>query len=605
MTLLSKNFKVPRSVKLQSLSLDGFAGGMNTVDSDIAMDPRFVVLAKNFRRSSDRGMDIRFGSRWFADIDAATAGDIIDMEFFSNAIIAVTDAGEVASINDSGTVAAIWNSAIAAALLGAPSGWSSGLTIVDFVKFKSELVIHNGIDKPISINSSLVTRYLQDAATGSNTNVPIGSYGCVVANYHCVAGIPAAPTTIYIASKGTSGTFIGDPPPNDSISIDVGAYAPEGAPEIRGIAGYRSLLIVFFQDQSMVIKLGVYDQDGNHTPTFPDAMPAYGLVSHRCIAFVENDLLFGSPRGIASAKKNLYLADQMDTQPISDYIEPTYRQQIGNFTDAQLKQSSFMFYDNILHDTTMQLPSGVAFLYSANERLRYKAWTQYEGNSWSAACVSTKGRTFFADGTRIFKSGNNVYTGEAYRADRIDDRDDVWHPGTFYSAGDLIRDTDVNASFLCIADHTSGAVSFAQDRADQALSPKWEAFEGYSIDFELEGAWLNSKDPMQIKMLQFVRVGTKGTAEFTFRAWVDNLYKDVDGNVVFNPAVSINFIGNDAPGFGYDAGPYGGGRRSADPRLYGFPVKFKTLKPGIIGSTRDPLHVVGMSFLYMRGRYHR
>jgi hypothetical protein len=75
----------------------------------------------------------------------------------------------------------------------APHGWSNGLDTADFVPYKNELIIHNGIDKPITINRDLEVKYLQDLASGSNVNVPIGRYGCVVSNYHCVAGI--LPTT--------------------------------------------------------------------------------------------------------------------------------------------------------------------------------------------------------------------------------------------------------------------------------------------------------------------------------------------------------------------------------------------------------------------------
>lgn len=98
---------------------------------------------------------------------------------------------------------------------------------------------------------------------------------------------------------------------------------------------------------------------------------------------------------------------------------------------------------------------------------------------------------------------------------------------------------------------------------------------------------------------------SNGTATFTLRVWVDNLYKDADGNILYNPAISMDFVGNDAPGFGYDAGPYGGGRRSGDPRLMGFPIKFKKLKAGIVGSTTKPLEISLISFLYLKGLFKR
>jgi hypothetical protein len=153
--------------------------------------------------------------------------------------------------------------------------------------------------------------------------------------------------------------------------------------------------------------------------------------------------------------------------------------------------------------------------------------------------------------------------------------------------------------------HLSGAVSFAQDRADQILSPKWEEYLGEAISFVMELPWLDSQEPMQVKQNKFVAIGTKGTGEFTLTIYVDNLYKDEAGIVQYDPAVQMNFIGNDAPGFGYDAGPYGGGRRSDDPRLYGLPFKFKTAKPIFTGSIRKPLEFINLKFLYARGSFQR
>ena len=64
------------------------------------------------------------------------------------------------------------------------------------------------------------------------------------------------------------------------------------------------------------------------------------------------------------------------------------------------------------------------------------------------------------------------------------------------------------------------------------------------------------------------------------------------------------FIGNDAWGYGYDDGQYGMGRRSRDPRLYGLPVKFKSIKFRITGSVSKKLELVNLSFLYARNKLH-
>lgn len=604
--LFSVDFRAGAKQNLVPLTIRGFGGGLNAVDNDIEMDPRFQKVLDNLRRTPKGSQVIRFGSNWFSDVKSVSDSPIVDEVFFSNAVISPLENGNVVATDISGVDTIIWSSAIAAALLGSPAGWTPGVDSVDFVPFKNKLVVHNGVDKPIFFTAGLVGNYLQDEATGSNVNVPIGKYGCVVGNYHCVAGIPAAPTTIYITAKGTIGTFPGDPPPNDAISIDVGAYAPEGAPEIRGIAGFRTFLIVFFEKQSLLIKLGVYDTDtpANHTPSFDDTMPAFGLLGHRCIVPVGTDLLFAGPSGVASAKRNL-LSGLIDSTPVSSSIEPEYRRQIGTLSDSQLLKSCFMVFDEIAHETTLHLPNGDGFIRCYNEQLRYDSWGTFSGPSYRSGCVSSKGRRFFSLGTRLFAGGNSVFTGENYYADRLNDRDADWTPGTPYLTGAIIHDQIEDTSFLAIADNTSGAVSFAQDRIDQALSPKWEEYLGDAITIDLEMPWLDGKDPMQLKANRYVALATKGTATFTLSVWVDNLFKDEDGVLLHPPALALEFIGNDGPGFGFDTEPYGGGRRSNDPRLMRFPVNFKSIKPKITASTRKPLEIINISFLFQRGKFGR
>lgn len=603
MKMFPANFQVGKAARMEEIALPGFGGGLNTVESDTTMSPTYQVALKNFRRTASGSQEVRFGSQWFADIAGTVSGDIVDCVYFSNSIICVTEDGEIAAIDDSGTVTAIWNSAIAALLPGAPLGWSNLLDSIDFVPFRAELEIHNGVDKPLTIASDLSVTYLQDLGTGSNVDVPIGKYGCVVSNYHCVAGIPAAPTTIYISSKGTAGTFPGDPAPNDSIAIDVGAYAPEGAPEIRGIAGFRSFLVVFFGSQSVLIKLGVYDSDGNHTPEFPDNLQSFGLLGHRCIVNVVNDIRFAGFGSVNSAKRNLF--GNVDGDTLSDIIEPSYRRTVSALSDEDRLKGCFSLYDSARHETVLYLPGGVAHVYCNNEKLRYKSWSQDDGQSWRSGCVSFLGRVFLTFGTRVFQQGNSIFAGENYRADRMLDRDASWvvlHP---YAVGDLILDLDNDKTYECIVAHTSGDTTFTNDRIAQASSPRWSEYLGEAIDIELELPWLQGKNAMQLKQNRFIAIASAGIAEFTISIWVDNLYKNDDGAIIFDPALVTQFIGNDAIGFGYDSGPYGGGRRSNDPRLYKFPVNFKILKIVITGSVRKRLELSGISFLYARGRWRR
>jgi hypothetical protein len=221
---------------------------------------------------------------------------------------------------------------------------------------------------------------------------------------------------------------------------------------------------------------------------------------------------------------------------------------------------------------------------------------------------------FYADGLRIFQHGNAVFANEQYYADRTEDRDFNWANSTSYVVGDIARDTILHQSYVCTLGHTSSAAgTFENDRLTH--QPRWTQFFGNNISFELELPWLDSKDPMKIKFLRFLNMATKGDAAFTVDAYVDNLYKAADGTVLFQPSLSMDFIGNEAAGFGYapghfsspshGEGPYGGGRRSGDPRLYKYPVKFKTLKIIVRGVRGGNLEIVNMSFLYSRGKYKR
>lgn len=588
--------------KLQPLTLRGFGGGWNTIDDDISMKPQFLVALNNFRRTSSGGQELRFGSKWYADVKGAVTGVIVDMQYFSGFIVVVMSTGQIAKVSQTGVVTAIWNTAIAAALPGAPGSWGSTFAMVNFVPFKDQLIIHNGVDKPVSIDKNLVVTYLQDLATGSNVNVPIGLYGCVASNYHCIMGIPAAPTTVYISSVGTSGVFPGDPLPNDSISIDVGAYAPSGGATIRGCTGFRQFLIIFFEKQSLLITLGVYNATGVHTPQFPDSLPQAGLLGHRCITLVDNDVRFASARGLGTGSRNLYTVT-IDTKYLSNRVESGYRSNVGSLTDTQQLVNSFIVYDELTHDTLLFSPQGTALVFTKNTQLEYEGWSYYTGLNWTCGCSSFLGRVFFASGTRIYQHGNPTYAGENYTADKLLDRDATWAPNTNYSVSFVAYDNITNESYTCATTHSSGMGTFLQDRTNNPTL--WTLYTGVAINFEFELPWLDSQDPMKVKHMYFASAATKGTAEFTLELYVDNLYKDVDGNKIYNAAISMNFVGNDAPGFGFDAGPLGGGRRSRDPRLWGTPVKFKTIKPRIFGSTKKPLQLVNLSFLFARGRYKR
>ena len=600
--------------KLDSTTLRGFGGGWNAIDDDLSMSPNFQVSLVNFHRTTAGGQAVRFGQQFVIDIKAVRNSPIIDGYYFNGRNIVVTQSGNVLSIDQSGTIVTeIWNTAIAAALPGAPAAWRPNVTHVSFVPFKDTLIIHNGQDKPLTISSSFVVTYLQDLATGSNVNVPIGQFGCVAANYHCVAStivnnssgvvVSQNKTEIVISSKGSSGTFPLDPAPNDAISIDVGAYAPEGAAAIRGIAGFRTYLLVFLQNITLQIKLGVYDDTTHaHTPQFPDTLPQFGILGNRCIVTVENDIMFCGLNGLASAKRNLYAPDSITSDYLSTTIAPAYRQITGALTDDQQLNKAFAAFDRLNNDFLLFMPQGKVLCYTFNPRLKMHAWSSFEQMDWDAAWTTVLGRIYMSKGTKVFLGGNGTYADENFYADRILDRDYNYQPNiSTFTDGDLVFDLDTKEVWECQETHPGSAVvTFEQERENHPAS--WLLYEGRGIPIEFELPWIDGKDPVKLKQLRYVSIATKGDAEFTFDIYVDNLHKDVEGNIIYSPTNTMTFIGNDAYGYGFDDGPYGMGRRSRDPRLYGIPVKFKTIKFRIWGTTNKKLEIINLSFLYARNR---
>jgi hypothetical protein len=605
--VFSKRIKKTARSQLQTTTFRNFSGGLNTVADDLATELRFAKTLTNFRRNASGSQQLRFGQNLFTDIADTNNSPIVDQTYFNNRIVNVCADGKIVTVTDAGTKAIIWSAAIAALLPGAPGGWSTGLTLITFVPWRDKLIIHNGVDKPLIISSAFAVTYLQDAGTGSNTNVPIGKYGCIAANYHCVAGIAGSPTVIVISAQSTSGTFPGDPAPNDAISIDVGAYAPEGAAEIRGIAGYRSYLMVFLQQITLQVQLGVYDDatPPNHTPKFPDNIPTFGLVGSRCVVKVDVDLIFAGLSGLANAEQNTFVTGQLNSSSQSAIIDNTYRSELGNLTDTQKKLNTFVVHDRLNNDLIILYPGGKALVYTTNKKLNYKAWSTYSNMNWTCGCTSLLGRMFLTQGTKIFQSGNEVF-GETYSADRVGDYNHDWGHSVGVIAGQLYRDTDTGLVYTSIVSHTTSATgTFEQERT--AIPAYWEQYFGAEIPFEFELPWTGGRNSMQVKKIKYIQVVSKGTAEFTLEAYVDNLFKDENNNIVYDPALSTTFVGNDAPGYNYDldVDPYGTGRRSGEPRLWKFPVKFKSVKLRFIGSTRKPLTLVSMTFLFSRGGYMR
>ena len=167
--LFPKDRNIRRSNNLLDATIRDFSGGWNVIDNDLNLTTKFSKILRKMQRNVDGSNAVRHGTKLFADtsdyLDA-----IIACEYFSGNIICVGKNGKLVRIDANGTVYEIWSDDCANNLPGSPDGWATGLTFASFAIFSGALIVANGVNKPLIINSSLHCEYLNDPATGSNAN---------------------------------------------------------------------------------------------------------------------------------------------------------------------------------------------------------------------------------------------------------------------------------------------------------------------------------------------------------------------------------------------------------------------------------------------------
>lgn len=541
----------PRANPVDDVTLRDFSGGLRVTENEIALRPKYATKLVNMLPDKDTSQVLRFGTKEFATCSA----NIVGTKYFKQHIIAVLADGKVVKVDGAGTVTEIFNTTIAAALPGAPSGWSTGLTQADFAEFRGELVIVNGVDKPILVSSSLAVTYLQDLATSSNVNTPITKYVTTVANYLVMAGNPSAPLDVYVSNVGTSGTWEGDAAPNDGISFNVGAYSGGTSTEILAIASFKNFLQIFFENFSIAFQLGTYDSTPAHIPEPIDTYPLLGTFNHKTFVETDTDLLFASNNGMISARKNVF-GGTLDTTGLSGDLGDAWPEAVGSVTAGSV--GSFIAIDPlsktlfvVFHQSDETVK---AFAMRYGPKFSKQSWSVIEGWSFTGSCLSEKNRLFFYEDTKIYQYGNSVFTDENFYADYTTDGED-----------------------------------------------------GNAIDFDWEFPWIDAGNRIKTKVLKNITFDTNGTSEFTLQLFVNKFYRDAENNLT--PAIEFTFVAGDTGGYGNNAGgygdnPYGGGRRANDERYFGSGMKFRIMKMRFSGSTKLPLRFVSISLIYLKGNYN-
>lgn len=541
---------------LKSATIRDFGGGWNILDDDLNLTTRFSRKLYNLAVLGDGTVTLRYGTKLFSNVTPylSSAAKIVNMEYYSAAIIVVASNGDVLSVLADGSVSRIWDATIAASLPGAPTGWSS-TDFASFAQFNGELIICNGVDKPLIVFADLSVDYLSDLATNSNLNTPVGKYCTVCDRYLIIAGDPVYPNRIHISAKDTSGTFYGDPNPNDATFIDVGSILNNSS-YVRGVCSFRGKLIIGFVEGTIIGDLGSYVGDV-HVPTFEDPVEQYGAASHRSMISYGDDMLMMDLVGIPSLKRTVFTGT-LRPERISDLIdtEMSSRLNVLSFSSIEdrcwavynQREGQFMFFiPNTDEYGSTTETTAYSFIYRPS--LNVSGWSRYDGWNFTAGCRSIQGEIFFGD-----------VNGK------------IWHYGNrldpFYE--DYMNDP-------------------SQDSR--------------AIVFDWELPWSDINKRMKSKTSRYISFDTEGNADFTVNMYVDRFrFNNLGAD---NPQLSMTFVAGDSEGFGDGDQPFGGGRNTADEELWEWPAKFQIMKLRFSGSATDALKFVGISLLYQEGNYYR
>lgn len=544
---------------LKPVTFDDFSGGWNALRTDLNMQRKYSDVMDNVYYAIDGTAAVRYGTKLFAvpsSVTSAPAG-IINLTYFRTALVCVMSNGEIVAVQGDGTTTLIWSTAIAAKLPNNPAGWHS-TTYASFAQFNSNLIIANGIDKPLIITPGYYVSYLQDLGSSTNINTPIAKYVSVAGRYVVFAGDPVKPNRVHISARDTSGTFYGDPAPNDATFIDIGSILAN-ASTIRGLINFRNKLVVAYPEGCILGTLGIYNAGGTaHTPDFSDAVEQYGSIAHRTLLTFGEDCLFMDNIGVPSLKHNVFTGT-MIPQRNSDLVDPAITAALSGLSQITFdegtwgvfnqREGTFMYF--VPNNSTPALVTETqCFVYTYRPQQNVSSWARFRNWNFTCGCRSIEGNIFFGD-----------MHGK------------LWLYGSLQVPlfSDFIGDTSINA----------GA--------------------GSPINFTWDLPWSDFGRRANTKTTKYFGLDTVGSSDFTVSMYLDRIL--VDGNNADSPALTMNMTGGDDQGFGSTDQEFGGGRMTDDERLYAWPARFKLAKLRFTGSSVASLRFVRMVFYLQKGLF--
>jgi hypothetical protein len=591
--------RIQRSNILLDATIRDFSGGWNVVDNDLNLDTKFSVVLENMQRGIDGSNSVRPGTELFAE--TSTYLDvIINMEYYNGYIVAVGGNGKMVSIDGSGVVRLIWDDERGLTLAGAPGGWSTTI-FASFAEFNGELIVCNGVNKPIIINTSMTVTYLHDLFDISNAFVPIARFVVTNNRYLVMAGSLTAGEEdfLFISNTNTSGTWAGASAPNDGITLALGSRVPTGSHIIKGLGTFRDKLLVMFEDAVIPITLGVFS-DSDHVPTITEAIENVGCLAHRVIQSVGENILFADNSGISDIRRAQFTGN-IESHRAGQFITPEYLSYIHELIAvASQEDRIWSVWDSQSNNFMLFVPdSDVAanttetrcFVYKRNQKLKIDAWQDWRGWNFRAGCRSALKRVFLCEGTEVFLLGEDHVGGDQIYKD-YEGSQEMWDDDTPWT-----DDTGFNP----VADVNDS---------------------GVSIPFTWELPWTDNNQRFLLKGSRYINFDTIGDNKFTVQMFTDNIYEDRndfgedweedtlkfdDGTgwdvQVLDPTLEMEFEGGDAPGFGLDqfSEDFGGGRPTRLEKLYAWTAKYKIAKLRMSGHATKKLAFISITMGYHQG----
>ncbi len=515
---------------------------------------------------------------------------IINVTYYIDKLILVSDIGEVVAVDGQMNAIIIWNDLIAKTVNPEQdiNGWHD-TTSVCFTVFNGILTAWNGVDKPLAIdlNNQIPCNFLYDEGTGSNAFVPIAKYAIAFNHYLVCGNIFDETEGIYledkisISSKDAIGTFYSgdqDDLSNDAVELRLGTTISSNKQIIKGLSRYRDRLVVGFDEVSVFGVLGNYtelvvdEEEGTtrqvHTPQFEDVIDNNGCICNRSYASINTELICLDYSGVPLFKRTgIYstimpgrISNLIAPELYSSFIglkEKTVEDKIFSVNNPKENQYLLFIPNNDEYDDITEY---ICYAYTINNNNKQSAtsgaWSKFTGWNFQCGCTSALNDVYLINKTKIYLLGsinNPIY------ADYVDDPD---YPVT-----------------------------------DNEPS-------GKEIEFDWEFPWADFGDRSATKHSRYLAISSTGNSEFNIDFFIDYIYYNNYYNKL-DPQLTMNFLAGDSNGWGNGKQNYGGGRITNNELLFAWTTKFKIAKFRLHGASKYKLNINSITLYYQMGNIRR